>query len=355
MINSGLAQSIVDKMMGIIPYNVNIMDSKGYIIGSGDKSRINSLHKGAVEALEFKSPIEIYSKEEGVKEGVNLPISFNNRIVGVIGITGNPESVRAFGELVKVTAELLLNQEYSIQKHIMKNKLKEEFIFEWVHKKEIYNLDFINRGKELGINLEIERYCLMVLYEKEKANILKSHIDKFLVEDEYYINIDSDKLLLILNEKLGKVHNRIKNFKNMDLGIRKITIEKVEKILAKSFYSNLKAITIADKINFSKDILEKNDIKFLKSLEGNLDFDEGERIIELLKDHSTELLESFLAFIENNYEVSKTAKIIHVHRNTLFYRINKIEEITELSFNNYLGKYRLTEAYICNKIKESKK
>ncbi|QLQ62356.1 hypothetical protein HHK02_03345 [Limosilactobacillus reuteri] len=46
-----LAQSIVDHMMTQIPYNINIMNKKGYIIASGNKSRINTLHVGAVDAI----------------------------------------------------------------------------------------------------------------------------------------------------------------------------------------------------------------------------------------------------------------------------------------------------------------
>ena len=48
MLSKKLAQSIVDKMMNVIPYNVNIMNHKGIIIGSGDVSRIGYIHEGAV-------------------------------------------------------------------------------------------------------------------------------------------------------------------------------------------------------------------------------------------------------------------------------------------------------------------
>ena len=42
-----LAQNIVEKTMGILEKNINIMDEKGVIIGSGDKSRLNQYHEGA--------------------------------------------------------------------------------------------------------------------------------------------------------------------------------------------------------------------------------------------------------------------------------------------------------------------
>jgi carbohydrate diacid regulator len=38
-INKVLAQEIADKVMTVIPYNVNIMDETGMIIGSGDAYR----------------------------------------------------------------------------------------------------------------------------------------------------------------------------------------------------------------------------------------------------------------------------------------------------------------------------
>ena len=42
-----LAQDIVDRTMAILPHNVNVMDSQGLILGSGEPERINTRHEGA--------------------------------------------------------------------------------------------------------------------------------------------------------------------------------------------------------------------------------------------------------------------------------------------------------------------
>ena len=42
-----LAQDIVDRAMAILPCNVNVMDSQGLILGSGEPERINTRHEGA--------------------------------------------------------------------------------------------------------------------------------------------------------------------------------------------------------------------------------------------------------------------------------------------------------------------
>ena len=84
-----LAQSIVDKMMESIPYNINMMNEKGYIIASGDKNRINTLHIGAIDTIQSgktKPMVESFGKFG--QPGVNIPVEFNGETIGVIGITG---------------------------------------------------------------------------------------------------------------------------------------------------------------------------------------------------------------------------------------------------------------------------
>ena len=92
-IDSKIAQDIVNRVMEVIPYNVNIMNKDGVIIASGDKGRVNKLHSGALEVLQKDEVIEIYMNTDKEKEGINLPIKFYKETVGVIGITGNPTEI----------------------------------------------------------------------------------------------------------------------------------------------------------------------------------------------------------------------------------------------------------------------
>ena len=76
-----LAQNIVDKTMKILGKNINIMNEKGIIIGSGNKGRLNQFHEGAARVIKEKRKLEIYSKDidslAGAKPGINLPIEHN--------------------------------------------------------------------------------------------------------------------------------------------------------------------------------------------------------------------------------------------------------------------------------------
>ncbi|MDY2565457.1 sugar diacid recognition domain-containing protein [Pseudomonas syringae] len=113
-LDRALAQDIVDRAMAILPYNVNVMDYLGIIIGSGDAERLCTRHEGAQRVLANRKVVEIdslaASQLGGVKPGVNLPLMLDHQLVGVLGITGEPDEVRVYGELVKMTAEMLMEQ-----------------------------------------------------------------------------------------------------------------------------------------------------------------------------------------------------------------------------------------------------
>ncbi|QXH33473.1 sugar diacid recognition domain-containing protein [Pseudomonas muyukensis] len=111
-----LAQDIVDRAMAILPCNVNVMDSQGLILGSGEAERINTRHEGAQLVLANGRIVELDGEAakclKGVQPGVNLPLMLDGRLIGVLGLTGDPQQLRTYGELVRMTAEMLLAQRH---------------------------------------------------------------------------------------------------------------------------------------------------------------------------------------------------------------------------------------------------
>jgi carbohydrate diacid regulator len=65
--------------MRIIDTNINVMDARGRIIGSGDRERIGELHEGALLVLSQGRVVDIDDAVarhlHGVRQGINLPAS----------------------------------------------------------------------------------------------------------------------------------------------------------------------------------------------------------------------------------------------------------------------------------------
>ena len=113
-LDTALAQDIVTRTMQIIPFNVNVMDANGVILASGQRERIGEVHAGALLALARRMTVEIDAAAapglHGAQPGINLPLTAGGQLCGALGLSGAPDQVRQFGELVRLTAEMILEQ-----------------------------------------------------------------------------------------------------------------------------------------------------------------------------------------------------------------------------------------------------
>ncbi|MEW9094222.1 MAG: sugar diacid recognition domain-containing protein [Clostridiaceae bacterium] len=351
-INSKLAQTIVDKMMKVIPYNINIMNNKGVIIGSGDKSRVGTLHQGAVQAIQENRMVEITEDTKYVKKGVNMPIKYEGVIMGVIGISGEANVVKPFGELVKITAELLLSQENIANLQRVKEKEKEEYIFKWVYGYNDYTKEFIEKGKMLNIDILIKRRAILIQSKKKIKD--KENFLKYLSLDEYHIALEEEKLLLLIREdRLEKFIEDIKE--EIDLGDYYIGISEEKLNMGRAFYQSIDAAEIGIKLNLNNNMIYYENVSYIfailesKTLGNMLQL--GEKFCS--KGYEGELTKTFMAYLEFNGEMNKIAKYLNIHRNTLNYRIEKIKNITGKDIRNYSDLINLYLAYVTYIMKNS--
>lgn len=188
-----LAQDIVDKTMNILRKNINIMDENGVIIGSGDKSRLNQFHEGAAQVIKEGKKLEIYFNDInhliGVKPGINLPIEHDEKIIGVVGITGEPNEVRPFGEVIKMTVEMMLQQEFLLKELQLEKQARENFIQDLLSGRIGSDTDlFITRGQITGYDILIPRVALIIdIYQFEKTAQKSFQTFKGLKEGEIYL------------------------------------------------------------------------------------------------------------------------------------------------------------------------
>lgn len=132
-LNQAIADRIVKRTMQIIPNSVNVMDSEGVIIASGDVGRIGQRHTGAVIALRNDQAVEIdenLAKQwcDEVKAGINLPLHYLGSTIGVVGISGQPQQVRQYAQLVKMAAELIMQQAFELEQERWQRRYREEFV-----------------------------------------------------------------------------------------------------------------------------------------------------------------------------------------------------------------------------------
>lgn len=109
-----IAEKIIARTKGLIPYDINVMNKQGIVVASTDANRVGREHQGARWVIEHQESVTVDNASTrylaGAKPGVNLPIEYQGHCIGVVGITGDPEKVCELGALLKMTAELLVEQ-----------------------------------------------------------------------------------------------------------------------------------------------------------------------------------------------------------------------------------------------------
>lgn len=165
------AQSIVDEMKAAIHRDINIMDADGVILASTNPARQGQLHQGALRIIREGLASLVIQRdlpEMGVQRGINLPIRIGGRLEGVIGITGAPEEVSAFGDVIKRMTELMLENIHHQEQRELLERAKGLFVENWLFAGQPDWAELETRGRLLGLDIRAP-YTVALLGLAEEA------------------------------------------------------------------------------------------------------------------------------------------------------------------------------------------
>ncbi|WP_312887283.1 CdaR family transcriptional regulator [Clostridium lacusfryxellense] len=321
-LSKDIAQKIVSEMMDVIPYNINVMDENGIIIGSGDVNRIGNIHEGARIAINDQLRNEIHENGEKIKSGINEPIIINDKIIGVIGITGNTDEVIKFSKLVRVTAVLLIEQ--SIINEEMQNKLlnSQKFYQDLAHRTSEYDDEFHERAKSYGLDLTKKCQAILV-YTNVNSSAFRLLCNKF----SHYYDVDDNKVVFFSTSDYNTIF--ILNDIEKSADINKICLGGEEHFAAVSLKNAELSMEFGIKIKPSALIYNYDDLKFFI----HLSYDNKESLISIFLNldksgHKLELIKTIQSYVEQNGDINKVASSLNIHRNTLNYRLDRIKQLT---------------------------
>lgn len=189
-------------------------------------------------------------------------------------------------------------------------------------------------------------YCIAVLSEKDQNPVILSHIESRIVKGR------SDILYLVKDHKLYLLFHQLKQAKLEERFVKLIEqygvycgvstvftsltnrqayaqqaelAHKTAKLLEQSSCCLSFPEVLAESLLLQpvKDFLPENIIpKMLQSL---ISYDQS---------HETELAKTLETYLYQRNDINKTASALHIHRNTLIYRLNKIRDLTEADIDD---------------------
>ncbi|PLR76099.1 carbohydrate diacid regulator [Bacillus sp. V3-13] len=344
MLMPGLAEKIIIEVRKLLNEDIIVANPDGTIIASTDPVRVGTFHEGAFLVFKRKAKRIITKEDEtrltGVKAGINLPIFFKKEVIGIIGITGNPDKVSPFGEIIRKMTELLISENYYAEQLEIQSRAMEAFVFDWMQIHE-WDSSFLDRAKLLHIDVTIPRRVLLgeirlpeSISQRELGQSLKSLNED--IADDIIIRWGNERILWLSaessNHSIKQKISKAEHFWKKQYGAS-ILIGVGQRAAPGQIHHSyrqalraLKSALVKETVVFDEDLTFEMILDDIKSETKSAFL---QRTINPLLDEE-ELLLTLKELFRQNHSLKNTAAALHIHINTLHYRLKKINDLTGL-------------------------
>ncbi|MFE5816502.1 CdaR family transcriptional regulator [Streptomyces sp. NPDC056479] len=367
MLSPALAQEIAGDTTAVIGFNVLITDAEGMVIGSGDSSRVGSFHEASVEVIRTQEPATHNASQaqllRGVRPGVTLPLVSDGAAVGTVGITGTPAQVRRFGLLVKRQTEILLRESVMLRSRLLAERAAEKLVADIAsYDPQVVEGEFLMfRAAELGFDLRLPRVAVTFEVTVPDAGTRRPAApgrNMTLVRSELLRTVrevfadPQDIVAATAPGWIGVLHRLPPSRKAGHLAddCRRITdvIAAQDGLAARvgigeratslgglrdSYQDACDALRLGARVTGDTPVHLITDLRVHQLLTAvgrparNRLIERAAADLRAQPDWPV-LRDTITAWCENGFNLVRASTALHIHRNTVVYRMNKIEQIT---------------------------
>ncbi|MDO5589652.1 MAG: helix-turn-helix domain-containing protein [Lachnospiraceae bacterium] len=333
MIPNKILQNTIEGLKGITRIDFCIMDTDGKALASTFSKQENYDE----EVLSF---VESPADSQVVQGYQFFKIFDEHQLEYILLANGGGEDVYMVGKIAVFQIQNLLvaYKERFDKDNFIKNLLLDNLLL----------VDIYNRAKKLHIDTEVRRVIFIIETKHEKDSSALDNVRSLLggKARDFVTAVDEKNIIVVKELELNDGHEELEkiaqNFYNLlcndgeeDILIAYGTVVSDIKEVSKS-YKEAKLALDVGKIFFS----EKNIIAYSALGIGRLIYQLPIPLCKMFireifegkspDDFDEETLTTINKFFENNLNVSETSRQLYIHRNTLVYRLDKLQKSTGL-------------------------
>lgn len=324
-----IIQTTIEGMKEITQYDFAVMDREGSVLAQ----TFRDANKLSVQSHQFAETTSECISEDG---HLFLRVLENGETEFVVVVMGRGDHAEEIGRILVFHMKELMeaNNERFDRDNFIKNLLLDNLLL----------VDIYNRAKKLHIESEAKRVVIVVENPKERKGdelekvktVLSANTKDFVTAvDESNIIVVKDLTEPGAEESIQKTAEEILNALDNKTRVAYGTTVNELKDVSKSYKEATMALDVG-KIFFK----EKNIIAYSVLGIGRLIYQLPIPLCKMFiqeifdkkspEDFDEETLTTINKFFENSLNVSETSRQLYIHRNTLVYRLDKIQKMTGL-------------------------
>lgn len=331
-----MAQKIVDTVKDVCGHDINFINTDGIIFASTNDKRIGEFHEIGKKVVETKEIIEVETDNSfyGTQKGVNIPFFYKHEIIAAIGISGVPDEVRQYALLAQKITNLLLreqeidtlnfgykNQESAIVRCLIENKpVNQEFLKDFLETKK---LSITDTYRTIIIKPDAR-------YNHSNMAMLEAEIHKMfgsITSAMCSINYPSDYWIIINEKDFTNWKSRLNMWASNYKKILTVGIGSSESI-NRQHISYSKADIAIKSLAGLNNIACYDDLVLeiiTGSIPENTILAYRDKVLHNIDSYDINLLK---IYFEHNMSLKETSETMYIHKNTVQYHLNRIEELT---------------------------
>lgn len=333
MISNQVLQDTVDGIKAISRTDICIMDTEGKAVATT-----------MPDVSEYVESVLIFAEslaESQMMQGYQFFKVFDeNQLEYIVLVKGETDDVYMVGKMVvfQIQSLLVAYKERFDKDNFIKNLLLDNLLL----------VDIYNKSKKLHINTEVKRLVYLIETDRDKdSNALETIRSLFSVRNKDFVTaVDEKNIILVREVKANEGYQDFYKTANVILDTLKSagyqntnisfgTVAEDIKEVSRSYKEAKMALAVGKIFYGEQEVVAYSNLgigrliyqlplplckMFIREIFGAKspdDFDE-------------ETLTTINKFFENNLNVSETSRQLYIHRNTLVYRLDKLQKQTNL-------------------------
>ena len=347
MLDHTIMTRIMERLRQRYQYVMAVCDLSGRVIASSDSSMIGTLSLPAIQCLNINSATSFSSDnrttdgnaaEAGTADsaagssqnmlGFAVPLRHAGSRIGAVVIYADSCTIK-MAEFMGTGIEMMYEEMLGVQNFGSIAKERSQFLLELLYKDPPYSEDFIERGRELRLDI-LSPYTVVVAdMQKGEDQALMITMIRGLMGEYDTAQVQSDGTLLILlyegdHDQFVRRRERV----NAVLSKAVVGLAGGQTVISEGFRLARDCLRLGSRLNPEQHIHRYDDMKLLIAL-ARLDKTELSRDYRLLLKHgsSARLAETFTSYIKCDGDIKKLCEMLHIHRNSIPYRLRRIKEV----------------------------